>query len=289
MGRKIEDIVKECIGKALREDFQDDVSLNDPLRHLRNYDKVTDGDSARLEPQEPTEPPLPPTPNPWPKPKNNDEKRDIRKRQMQHSCANTIRNLEALGQPYDLEQVAKDISQRYNYDLNQVLDFLRLVYKQQEGILAINEAQLKKIVAESVKRVLNEISQGLVDRARDAAFNDMKNNWNNPKIRTKREGQWKKFSNAAIDMEREEKNSVCPEVPASKLYNMPPETYVVMDGAGRDGYSNFVYRYSGHAGTKEQCEEFVNRFYDKGADWEFMPEIFSLEEYIRYKKQHPYC
>ncbi len=158
-----------------------------------------------------------------------------------------------------------------------------------KNVIKLNEAQLQRIVSESVKRVLNEISIGTVRNARDAAFDDMKQNWNNSKIRTKREGQWKKFSNAAIDMERDEKNSVCPEVPASELYNMPPETCVVMDGAGRDAYSNFIYRYSGHAGTKEQCEEFINRFYDKGADWEFMPEIFTLEEYIRYKKQHPYC
>ena len=85
-------------------------------------------------------------------------------------------------------------------------------------------------------------------------------------------------------MDQEEKNSVCPSVPESELINMPSNTYVVMDGDGRDVISaNFRMRYSGHAGTKEQCEEFVKKFYDMGANWEYLPSILSLEEYFKYK------
>ena len=62
---------------------------------------------------------------------------------------------------------------------------------------------------------------------------------------------------------------------------MPKDTYVIVDGSGRDFYGNFTYRYSGHAGTKEQCIAFVNKYYDKDADWEFRPNVVSLESYFQ--------
>lgn len=61
---------------------------------------------------------------------------------------------------------------------------------------------------------------------------------------------------------------------------MPEDTYVIMNGDGRDAVSaNFRTSYSGRAGTKEQCEE----YYDKGANWEYLPEIVPLEEYLNSK------
>ena len=153
-----------------------------------------------------------------------------------------------------------------------------------KNTVRLNETQLRNIVAESVKNVLNEISAGLADRAASAAHKDMMQNWNDSKIRSKRERQWKNFSKERIRMNAEEKNSVCPSVPESELVNMPRNTYVIMNGDGRDAVSaNFRSSYSGRAGTKEQCEEYVKRFYDMSANWEYLPSILSLEEYFKYK------
>lgn len=152
-----------------------------------------------------------------------------------------------------------------------------------KSTVKLNESQLRKIVSESVKNVLNEISISLVDRAADAAYRDMMRNWNYSKSR-KRERQWKNFSKERNRMDAEEKNSVCPSVPESELVNMPINTYVIMDGDGRDAISgDFKTRYSGHAGTREQCEEYVKRFYDANANWEYLPSILPLEEYFKYK------
>ena len=85
-------------------------------------------------------------------------------------------------------------------------------------------------------------------------------------------------------MDSQEKGSICPQVDERDLVNMPEDTYVIMNGDGRDAVNaNFRTSYSGRAGTKEQCEEFVNRFYDKGANWEYLPEIVPLEEYLNSK------
>ena len=162
-----------------------------------------------------------------------------------------------------------------------------------KNIIRLNETQLKKVIAESVKRVLaeassvDEISSRLLSRAASKAHEDELRNWNDSKIRTKRGAQWEKFSSAAIERGREEKDSVCPSVPKSELKNMPEDTYVVLDGDGRDALSaNFRYRYSGHAGTKEQCMAFVDKFYDKGANWEYLPDIVPLEEYLKNRAQY---
>ena len=153
--------------------------------------------------------------------------------------------------------------------------------------IRLNETQLQRIVAECVKNVLmenksvNEISSRLLSRAAEKAHNDMMQNWHDGKIRMKRERQSKKFRDAAGAMEYKEKDSVCPYVPESELRNMPEGTYVVLDGAGRDFYWNIIYRYSGHAGTKKQCLAYADKYYDKSANWEFLPKVVSVEEYFK--------
>ena len=158
-----------------------------------------------------------------------------------------------------------------------------------KNTIRLNESQLKKIIAESVKKILmesndiNEISSDLLSRAASKAHKDMMQNWNDSKVRTKRKGQWEKFTHGAIDRNAEEKENVCPYVPESELENMPEDTYVVLDGEGRDAVTaNFRYRYSGHAGTKEQCMAFVDKYYDKNANWEYLPHIVPLEDYLEY-------
>ena len=133
--------------------------------------------------------------------------------------------------------------------------------------------------------VIKEISSKLYNRASDKAFNDMMQNLNDYPTMNKRERQWKNFSKQARIRGDEEKNAVCPYVDERELPNMPAGTYVVMDGDGRDAVSaNFRTRYSGHAGTEEQCEEYVDRFYDKNANWEYLPEIIPLEQYLKNKR-----
>lgn len=155
--------------------------------------------------------------------------------------------------------------------------------------IKLTENDLHRIVEESVNRVLmennvNEISSKLLRRAADKAFDDERINWNNNKIRRKRDAQWQKFSKGAYDMERKEQESICPSVAESELKNMPKDTYVILNGSGRNYYGEFMYQYSGHAGTKEQCTAFVNKYYDKNANWEFMPIIVTLDDYFqRYK------
>ena len=170
-----------------------------------------------------------------------------------------------------------------------------------ESKVRLTQSQLCNYISESVQKVLskilratgkrnggralNEISSNLYDRAADKAFNDMMQNFNDYPTKSKRERQWKNFRNQARIRGGEEKNAVCPSVDERDLPNMPAGTYVVMDGDGRDAISaNFRTRYSGHAGTKEQCEEYVDRFYDKGANWEYLPEIVPLEQYLKNKR-----
>lgn len=154
-----------------------------------------------------------------------------------------------------------------------------------KNTIKINEGQLAQIVAESVKRVLSEISTNLIDRAADAAHKDMMRNWGDLKVMDKRKKQWRNFRDESTKRYTEEKNSVCPYVPESELKNMPSDTFVVMDGNGRDAIdASFTYRYSGHAGTEEQCREYVDKFYDKGANWEYLPTIMTIEEYSKYNK-----
>lgn len=156
----------------------------------------------------------------------------------------------------------------------------------------LNEAKLKNIIAESVKRVLmeasgvNEISSNLLSRASDKAFKDMMRNWDNWKVKTKRDKQWHNLSQGAIDRSREEKDAVCPSVPESELKNMPKDTYVVLDGTGRDYYGNFMHRYDGHAGTEEQCMAYVDKYFDKDADWEFLPDIVPLDKYLKNRARY---
>lgn len=134
------------------------------------------------------------------------------------------------------------------------------------------------------KKPVNEISKGLLDRAREAAHKDMMRNFGDSKIRNKRDRQWRKFGDEYRKMDRQEKDSICPQVDERDLANMPEGTYVVMNGDGRDAVSaNFRTSYSGRAGTKEQCEEYVKRFYDAGANWEYLPEIVPLEDYLNSK------
>ena len=153
--------------------------------------------------------------------------------------------------------------------------------------IRLRESELRQMIAESVRRVLtesniNETSSRLLRRASDKAFNDMMRNWNDNKIRTKRSAQWQNLSRGANERDTKEKESICPFVPESELKNMPKDTYVILDGKGRDFYGEFMYHYSGHAGTKEQCDAFVNRYYDKSADWEFLPIVVTLEDYFQH-------
>lgn len=155
-----------------------------------------------------------------------------------------------------------------------------------KNVIKLNEASLKKIVAESVKRTLKEISSNLLDRAASKAHTDMMQNWNDSSVREKRKNQWQNLTHACINRSQEEKDSICPSVPESELKNMPKGTYVIMDGNGRDAYANFTSRYSGRAGTKEQCLAFVNKYYDKYTDWEFSPSIVPIEDYFKYHRKH---
>ena len=140
-------------------------------------------------------------------------------------------------------------------------------------------------IAKMVKKAVNEISKGLLDRAREAAHKDMMRNFGDSKTRQKRERQWKKFGDEYRKMDRQEKDSICPQVDERDLVNMPEDTYVIMNGDGRDAVSaNFRTSYSGRAGTKEQCEEYVNRFYDSGANWEYLPEILPLKDFLMGKR-----
>lgn len=150
--------------------------------------------------------------------------------------------------------------------------------KEDDEKIRITEQDIAKIV----KKTVNEISKGLLDRAREAAHKDMMRNFGDSKTRQKRERQWKKFGDEYRRMDREEKDSICPQVDERDLVNMPEDTYVIMNGDGRDAVNaNFRTSYSGRAGTKEQCEEYVNRFYDKGANWEYLPEIVPLKDYLK--------
>lgn len=158
-----------------------------------------------------------------------------------------------------------------------------------DGIVKINESTLKDIITESVQKTLsclnkksvNEVSSNLLNRAMDAAHKDMMRNFGDSKIRNKRSTQWKNFSDAASKLSQQEKDAVCPSVPETELGNMPSGTYVVMNGDGRDAVNaNFRSSYSGHAGTKEQCQEYVNRFYDMDSNWEYLPSILPVEEYL---------
>ena len=160
-----------------------------------------------------------------------------------------------------------------------------------KNIVRLNEAQLKKIIAESVRKILkennsiDEISSQLLRRAADKAHKDELQNWGT-KLGKKRGEQWAKFSKAAIGRDHEEKDSVCPYVPESELENMPEDTYVVLDGDGRDAISaDFRYRYSGHAGTEEQCMAYVDKYYDKNANWEYLPDVVPLEQYLKNRTQ----
>lgn len=156
-----------------------------------------------------------------------------------------------------------------------------------KNTIRLTESELKNIITESVKRILrenntiNEISSDLLFRAAEKAGRDMHRNWNDSEIRTKRDKQEDRFFKAAIEKDRKERNSICPRVPESELKNMPKGTYVVMDGTGRDYYGSFTSHYSGYAGTKEQCEAYITKYYDKDANWEYLPSILPLETYLK--------
>lgn len=158
------------------------------------------------------------------------------------------------------------------------------------GKMNLSKEDLAEMVNKSVRLIaerinLNEISKGLLNRARESAHKDMMRNFGDSKIRNKRERQWKKFGDEYRKMDQEEKDSICPQVDERDLVNMPEDTYVVLNGDGRDAVNaDFRTSYSGHAGTKEQCEEYVKRFYDTDANWEYLPEIVPLEEYLNSKR-----
>ena len=157
------------------------------------------------------------------------------------------------------------------------------------GKMNLSKEDLAEMVNKSVRLIaerinLNEISKGLLDRARESAHKDMMRNFGDSKIRNKRNRQWRKFGDEYRRMDQEEKDSICPQVDEKDLVNMPENTYVVLNGDGRDAVSaDFRTSYSGRAGTREQCEEYVKRFYDMGANWEHLPEIMPLKDYLNNK------
>ena len=124
------------------------------------------------------------------------------------------------------------------------------------------------------------ITNALLRKAMEKAHYERMHSNNCAFIR-KRDRQYKLFSEELTESEEQAANNVCPRVPRAELKNMPSDTYVIMDGTGRDFYANFTHLYSGRAGTKEQCLDFVNRYYDKNADWEFLPTVVSIEEYFK--------
>ena len=172
-------------------------------------------------------------------------------------------------------------------------------------VTRLNEAQLHKVIEEATIRILrenkcnegwiknmfgatvitedriNEVTSDVLRRAADKAQFDMTHT-NDCRLMRKRDRQYKAFSDELYKRELEGKDGVCPYVPESELKNLPKDTYVLMNGDGRDYYGNFKYSYSGRAGTKEQCTTFANTYYDKDANWEFLPKIVSLDEYFKY-------
>jgi hypothetical protein len=193
---------------------------------------------------------------------------------------------------HSYEEGRCEYPERYEEAAQKMLDAMyknesRIGRNNKNTTVRLNEGQLHSLISESVGRVLTEISSNLLSRAASSAHNDMMRNFGDSDIRKKREHQWRNFSRECNRRNAEEKNAVCPSVPESELVNMPEDTYVVMDGDGRDAISaNFRTRYSGHAGTKEQCEEYVDRFYDKGANWEYLPSIIPLDDYFKYNKKN---
>ena len=172
-------------------------------------------------------------------------------------------------------------------------------------VTRLNEAQLHKVIEEATIRILrenkcnegwiknmfgatavteerlNEVTSDVLRRAADKAHYD-RTHTNSYGLKRKRDRQYKDFSDELYKRELKGKDGVCPYVPESELKNLPKDTYVLMSGDGRDYYGNLTYSYSGRAGTKEQCTAFANTYYDKDANWEFLPKIVSLEEYFKY-------
>lgn len=157
--------------------------------------------------------------------------------------------------------------------------------------MKINELQLRKIIKESINNVLNEISTNLLRQAANKAVDDIEyfRDTNNDELEDKRWRQHAVFSDELRKRDREEKNAVCPYVPESELKNLPKDTYLVIIRVSQDVQTNiFTLKYSGHAGTKEQCEEFIDKYYKKYVSSDWLPIIITLEKYFKdYKYYQP--
>ena len=149
-----------------------------------------------------------------------------------------------------------------------------------KNIMKINESQLRKIIKESVNTVLKEISTNLLRQAANKAVDDIEyfRDTNNDELEDKRWRQHAVFSDELRKRDREEKNAVCPYVPESELKNLPKDTYLVIIPVSRYVQTNiFILKYSGHADTKEQCEEFIDKYYSVVVKILYLCVIFRLK------------
>ena len=139
----------------------------------------------------------------------------------------------------------------------------------------------------SFDQFINETSTDFLRRAARKAYSERKTA-DSSILRKKRNSQYYNFKNEIKKREAAERNAVCPKVYISDLKKLPKnDTYLIMNCEGKDMAGNFIYDYSGRAGTKEQCREFIDKFYEKNEDWDFFPTIISLEQFLeKYSKKY---
>lgn len=149
--QQLKKVIGESVKKVLKEwdDFKitDDFKLSDDMPF--GTDKVTPGDSLPIISQAP----------------RNDNRFNYfsDKEMLKLSIRNQIENKEGLKNSYSLKDLSKDIARRFKIDPVESFEMVKKIYKKiggyhaiDENRIKIKESQLKKIVAESVKKVLNE-------------------------------------------------------------------------------------------------------------------------------------
>ena len=150
--QQLKKVIGESVKKVLKEwdDFKitDDFKLSDDMPF--GTDKVTPGDSLPIISQAP----------------RNDNRFNYfsDKEMLKLSIRNQIENKEGLKNSYSLKDLSKDIARRFKIDPVESFEMVKKIYKKiggyhaiDENRIKIKESQLKKIVAESVKKVLSEI------------------------------------------------------------------------------------------------------------------------------------
>lgn len=244
-----------------------------------------------------------------------------KKDQLRRTIFNIIENLEGMCQSYTLEDIVNDVAPRYKVDPNVVREIAKkcistkdkageIYYYEGEGeagdreykkvmeSVRLNESQMRKVVREAIEQILsesvlkehgniNEISNYLLGQAASKAYKDMHTNFNDTKLVRKRQKQANNFYSELHRRDNEERESICPSVPEEELQNLPAGYFVVLDGVGRNPVSaDFMERYSGHAGTEEQCNNYIKKFYDRNANWEYLPSILPVEKYLKNKERY---